>query len=70
MFVTNSLSFLTQCDRIIMLENGSIVEIGTYEQLKGKSGKFIEFLKSFLEIKEASQDYISNFYKSSLIEKN
>lgn len=61
MFVTNSLNFLNQCDRIVMLENGCIVEIGTYEQLQKKSGKFIEFLKSFLDIKEASQDYISIF---------
>nr|UOU03338.1 ATP-binding cassette subfamily C1-7 [Brachionus rubens] len=59
LFVTNSLSFLPQCDRIIMFENGTIVEIGTYQELQSNTGKFVEFLKSFINIKEASQDYIT-----------
>ncbi|CAF0716991.1 unnamed protein product, partial [Brachionus calyciflorus] len=65
LFVTNSLSFLAQCDRIIMLENGSIVQIGDYQELQSKPGKFLEFLKSFLDIKEASQDYIKNFSENN-----
>ena len=34
LFVTNSLSFLPQVDQIIMVDNGCIAEMGTYEELK------------------------------------
>nr|QNH67882.1 ATP-binding cassette transporter subfamily C member 1 X7 [Brachionus rotundiformis] len=61
LFVTNSLSFLNQCDRIMMFENGSIVEMGTFSDLQTRKGKFVDFLKSFNDIKEASQDYIKLF---------
>jgi hypothetical protein len=30
-----------------MMENGSILEIGTYNQLLDKNEKFIEFVKNF-----------------------
>nr|QUF59452.1 ATP-binding cassette transporter Abcc1-7 [Brachionus angularis] len=56
--VTNSLSFLPQCDKIVMLENGSITEVGTYKELQEKNSGFSEFMRSFLEVKEASQVYI------------
>nr|QNH67946.1 ATP-binding cassette transporter subfamily C member 1 X7 [Brachionus plicatilis] len=65
LFVTNSLNYLNQCDRIIMFENGSIVEMGTFNDLQTKNGKFIEFLKSFNDIKEASQDFIKSFGPSA-----
>jgi ATP-binding cassette subfamily C (CFTR/MRP) protein 2 len=49
-FVTNSLSFLSQADEVMMIDNGSIVEVGTYEDLlQRKDGKFNNFIKSFLE---------------------
>ena len=31
----------------MMMENGSILEIGTYNQLSDKNEKFIEFVKNF-----------------------
>jgi ABC-type transport system involved in cytochrome bd biosynthesis fused ATPase/permease subunit len=49
LFVTNSLSFLSQVDEIIMIENGEIVQIGTYEQLKNDKGIFADFIKNYLE---------------------
>ncbi len=55
-FVTNSLSFLPQVDEIILLENGQIVEKGTYEQLKNKNGAFTDFIRLYLQ----SQDFNKN----------
>ena len=48
MFVTNSLSFLPQVDEIIMIENGEIVQTGTYEQLKNDEGIFADFISNYL----------------------
>ncbi len=51
LLVTNSLNALPQVDEIIMLENGCIVETGSYEQLKNKQdGKFAELMKKYSEI--------------------
>ena len=65
-FVTNSLNFLPQVDEIIMLDEGFIVETGTYDQLKNKNGTFTEFMKAFLEANEANQEYIRNIAPDSL----
>lgn len=48
LFVTNSLSFLPQVDHIFMLENGTIAESGSYEELKDREGSFADFIKNFL----------------------
>jgi ABC-type bacteriocin/lantibiotic exporter with double-glycine peptidase domain len=44
-FVTNSLSFLPQVDEIIMLENGMVAEMGTYDELKTRGGVFADFIR-------------------------
>lgn len=59
--MTNSLSFLPQFDEIIMLENGSIAEMGTFEELKQKQGIFNDFVKNHLNT-EASKEQESNFF--------
>jgi ABC-type multidrug transport system fused ATPase/permease subunit len=57
LFVTNSLSFLPQVDQIIMLDNGSVSEMGAYEELKDKDGgPFAEFIKLFLANNEQSKE--------------
>ena len=70
LFVTNSLNFLPQVDEIIMIENGVIIEKGTYDQLKNQDGKFTEFIKTFLETSEANQEFIKNIIDSSSLEKH
>jgi ABC-type multidrug transport system fused ATPase/permease subunit len=60
LFVTNSLSFLPQCDQIIMLEGGTIVERGKYEELIGKEGRFAFFLKNYL-VKNQVEEQTGNF---------
>ena len=47
-FATNSLNFLPECDRIIMLKDGEIKEVGTYNQLKNTAGEFNQFIGEFL----------------------
>jgi len=42
--IAHRLSTIRQCDRIIMLENGKIVEDGTYEELLAKNGYFAEMV--------------------------
>ncbi len=50
LFVTNSVAFLPECDEILMLEEGMVVEYGTYDKLMEKNGKFYEFMSnSFLD---------------------
>lgn len=43
--VAHRLSTVRKCDRIIMLENGQIVEEGNYEELINKNGSFAHLVK-------------------------
>ena len=57
LFVTNSLSFLPQVDEIIMIDNGRIAEIGTYEQLlQNRDGLFANFIKLFLAQSDSNKE--------------
>ncbi len=42
--IAHRLSTIRQCDRIIMLEDGKIVEDGTYEELMAKGGQFADMV--------------------------
>ena len=42
-----------------MLENGSIAEVGSFEELKNKNGPFADFIKLFLQNKEHNKETIS-----------
>lgn len=48
--VAHRLSTIRDADRIVVMENGRAVEIGTYDELMAKKGKFYE-LKSLSELK-------------------
>ncbi len=43
--IAHRLSTIKQCDRIIYLEKGMIVEDGTYDELIAKNGKFAELVE-------------------------
>ena len=43
--IAHRLSTIKQCDRIIYLEKGKIVEDGTYDELIAKNGKFAELVE-------------------------
>lgn len=57
--VTNSLNILPEVDRILMIENGTIVECGTYDNLKNLNGKFASFIKTYLENHEQTKENLS-----------
>ncbi|MCR5387848.1 MAG: NHLP family bacteriocin export ABC transporter permease/ATPase subunit, partial [Lachnospiraceae bacterium] len=42
--IAHRLSTIRQCDRIIVLENGHIVEDGSYDELISKDGIFAELV--------------------------
>lgn len=46
--VTHGLTYLKHCDKVIVLKDGSISEMGTYQQLINNNGAFAEFLEEFL----------------------
>ena len=43
---------MPQCDKIIMLDSGSIVDIGSYDELKNKKGSFLDFMNIYLKLIE------------------
>ncbi len=45
--MTNSLGFLPEVDEIIMLDNGNIVEMGSYDELVEKDGQFAQFIQNY-----------------------
>ena len=65
MFVTNSLSFLPQVDEIIMIENGEIIQAGTYEQLKNDNGVFADFISNYLS-KAQVEDHLIGILKDEI----
>jgi ATP-binding cassette subfamily C (CFTR/MRP) protein 1 len=43
LFATNSLSFLPECDKIVLLDDGKLKDIGSYNDLI-KNDYFIKFI--------------------------
>lgn len=46
--MTHGVHWLPMVDSIVVLTNGRISEIGTYEQLMDHDGAFAQFLKTYL----------------------
>lgn len=51
--VAHRLSTVKKADKIIVLENGHIVEEGNHESLSLKKGKYYELVKNQLELGNA-----------------
>jgi ABC-type multidrug transport system fused ATPase/permease subunit len=49
--VTHGLSFLKNVDRIVVIKDGKISEMGTYIELMANRGAFAEFLETYLQEK-------------------
>lgn len=54
--VTHNLSFLPQMDMIIVLANGQVSEVGSYEALMQRNGSFANFLCSYAPEEEQQMD--------------
>ena len=46
--VTNAITFLPKTDKIIVLKNGTVSEMGKYEELLERRGAFSEFIQQYL----------------------
>ncbi|XP_033725264.1 multidrug resistance-associated protein 1-like [Pecten maximus] len=57
--VTHGIHWLPKVDKIIVMDNGRISEVGSYEQLLGNNGAFALFLNTFL-LKGDSDDVESD----------
>ena len=68
LFATNSLSFLPKCDRIVILDKGSIQDVGTFKELNSKKGFFSDFIGSnldnFVNNGKFLRIYYNLFYKT------
>ncbi|XP_061083514.1 ATP-binding cassette sub-family C member 2-like [Conger conger] len=54
--VTHGISFLPQVDEIVVLVDGKVSEIGSYNNLKASGGAFSEFLRTYA-MEERIQDH-------------
>ena len=54
LLVTNGINFLSRMDMIVVLNNGTISEMGTYSELLTHNGAFSEFIATYL--KETEDD--------------
>lgn len=52
MLVTHTINILPQVDNIVFLVDGSISEIGSYQELLQRNGAFAEFLHSHITAEE------------------
>ena len=54
--VTHGIGFLPQCDLVLSLDEGSIMEMGTYEELIRNEGDFAEFIRVFSNTEENKEE--------------
>ncbi|OWF40077.1 Multidrug resistance-associated protein 1 [Mizuhopecten yessoensis] len=54
--VTHGIGFLPKVDLIVVLVNGQISEVGSFQELIGHAGAFAEFLKNYLTEELDSED--------------
>ena len=54
--MTNSVSYLSQVDLILVLKDGQISEQGSYEELLSHQGAFAEFIATYLIEADENED--------------
>lgn len=52
MLVTHGLSYLPQADVVLVMVEGEITEVGSYQQLMDKQGAFAEFLRTYASVEQ------------------
>lgn len=53
--VTHGLSYLPQADLILVMVEGEITEMGSYQQLMAKEGAFSEFLRTYSAVEHSGE---------------
>ena len=56
--MTHGLSFLPQCDLIVVMNEGRITEVGSYSELIDNNGHFAEFIRTYAATDENEEDDI------------
>ena len=46
--MTHAITYLPQADRIVVLKDGLVTEMGQYDELLENDGAFAEFLRTYL----------------------
>ena len=54
--MTHGLSFLPQCDLIVVMNEGRITEVGSYSELIDNDGPFAEFIRAYAATDENEDD--------------
>ncbi|XP_035829879.1 multidrug resistance-associated protein 1 [Aplysia californica] len=54
--VTHGVHWLPMVDKIVVLRDGEVTEVGSYEELVSHDGDFAQFLKEFFVTNESSED--------------
>ena len=54
--VTHGVGFLPQCDKIVVMVDGRITEVGTYTELMDNDGAFAEFLRTYSNLENADEE--------------
>ncbi|XP_041078301.1 ATP-binding cassette sub-family C member 3-like isoform X2 [Polyodon spathula] len=68
--VTHSITFLPQVDNIVVLVDGTVSEMGSYQELLTQNGAFAEFLRNYaledveedeaIELEEEEEDFLDD----------
>ena len=56
MLVTHGVRFLPHCDLVLSLDQGSVTEMGTYDELMSNNGVFAEFIHVYSKAEESDSD--------------
>ncbi|XP_048480556.1 multidrug resistance-associated protein 1 isoform X3 [Plutella xylostella] len=66
LWVTHNVSYLAQTDLVVVLKQGAVSEVGSYQQLLEKKGAFAEFLLHHLSDRERATTEELNVIKKDL----
>ncbi|XP_076324296.1 LOW QUALITY PROTEIN: ATP-binding cassette sub-family C member 5-like [Tachypleus tridentatus] len=55
-FVTHQLQYIQECDEVVLMHGGKIIEQGTDEELKSKGGEYAALIKSYVKKEEEMED--------------
>ena len=59
--VTHGVTFLPQCDMIVVMKDGRVSEAGSYDDLLEGDGAFAEFIKTYLlETEDLSDEQMTS----------
>ncbi len=62
--VTHNVSFLDKIDKIVVMKDGRIAEMGTYQELKEGKDAFAEFIATYANEKDVEEEVKVNYLRS------